>query len=177
MEVPSFFPHNFSRNCGESGHEGAAGSWVFKALRAWMGSTSFSISLVFSHCSAAEMDLLPGFSMGFAVVTAFHAQGWVGHGWQHTDLSLTLWEFPSWAPQIRKFLCKESEPFCGASLRWLGQISRCVSFTCKSCSPCEGFMDLVSCRNGEGSALRANLSYTSKGNSQSGRKSICGAVS
>lgn len=92
VEIPSFSPHNFSRNCGESGHEGAAGSWVLKALGAWMGSTSFSISLVFSHCSAAEMDLLPGLPMGFAMVTAFYAQGWVGHGWQHTDLSLTLWE-------------------------------------------------------------------------------------
>lgn len=31
-------------------------SWEFGALRAWMGSTSFSVPLAFSHYSAAQMD-------------------------------------------------------------------------------------------------------------------------
>lgn len=56
------------------------------------------------------------------------------------------------------FLYKESESFCGMSLRPLGQISRSVNFTCESCSPCEVSMGLfASRRNGEGSILVAAI--------------------
>lgn len=55
-------------------------------------------------------------------------------------------------------MCKELESFCGTSLRPLGQISRRVNFTCKSCSSCEVFVGLfVSRGNGEGSTLVATI--------------------